>query len=1146
LTNKKLGEIVDEIKVEKAVAKRPRKAKPIEVKDTTPYVVGIGASAGGLEALSIFLKHLPKDLNCAYIIAQHLSPTYKSMMVALLARETTLPVVEAVDGMVVEKGIVYVTPPDKDIFLTPKGLIRLQVAQSGIMPKPSIDLFFESLSKIKKDKVIGIILSGTGSDGSHGIRSVKAEGGITIAQEPSSAKYDGMPLSAINTGNIDLIVVPEDIGNELEEILKYPSLVRFGQQKEADFDYKDKILGHLLKEKNVDFAQYKQTTIIRRIERRMSALKMANLSDYSSYLVREKDEVDNLYKDILIGVTSFFRDADAFEALSNHVRALIDGKQKGENIRIWVAGCSTGEEAYGIAIIVSDILGPRIADYSIQIFATDLDEEAMAHARKGQYPEIALMSIKKFFIKKYFIKRGGNYEVIKPLREMVIFSVHDIAKDPPFLRLDLISCRNLLIYFNQNLQQRVFSTFHYSLTNNGLLFLGKSESVGANGGMFVMVDKSAKIFKSQYTGKAEPFYSRFATSANRYSKVEERSYAKAPDVKEAAKEIITNAVFPYFVILNELDDIVYFHGENNPYINISKSGAATFSIFKILDQNLNLAARAVIHATKKSGEKSFSKVIRLTKNNETSFTQLVAYQYKDSDNNIFVLLGFLELSLGNLEIFLSPSSDDGTKYKELEYELAGMKEHLQTVIEELETSNEELQSTNEELQSTNEELQSSNEELETTNEELQSTNEELQVAYNEMKVISEEREHQKNLLEEKTNELDKYGQELERQVEREVAIRLDKEAFASAIFDSVKSCICISDTDGVIIEVNEYYLQLFGYSRDEIVGLECWSLVQAEYRERARKLHKDYMNGLVENVDEEWEMVNKDGLPLNVLATFSHTELNGKRLKITSIVDLTQTRRLEVEKSAQELLLIKQSRMAAMGEMIGNIAHQWRQPLNVVAITVQDLRPAYENNEVDKKYVDTLVQKTMTQIKYMSKTIDDFRNFFKHGDEKPFSLKECIRIATELASMNFQNLEIETKMLADSDYEVFGNANQMAQVIITIISNAKDAILERRTKDKAFKDGRIVFDWGMSNGKTMIKISDNGGNVESEILNKIFDPYFTTKHPSVGTGVGLYMAKTIIEHNMHGAITAKNLENGWFEILILLPTAEAPNSNIQQ
>ena len=723
-------------------------------------IVGIGASAGGLEALQSFVKNLPSKSNITYLIAQHLSPTYKSMMVELLRRESKVKIREAKDGIIAEANTAYICPPNKNITISDSLMHLSEPNVTTYSPKPSVDLLFESLANYKKDKAIGIILSGTGSDGSRGIRAIKAEGGFTLAQDPESAKYDGMPISAINTGNIDLILAPENIGNELVDIIQYPIKMSENHDLNGRKNYTDvykNILNKLTQETKVDFTLYKSSTITRRIERRMTTLKVTSVVDYNNHLIKNKDEVHELFKDILIGVTSFFRDDESFTQLQEILTSYLNEKED-KTIRIWTAACSTGEEPYTIAMILSEILGARAAEYKIQIFASDLDIVAIDTARKGIYPESAIINIPTKFKSKYFTIKGDQFEIIKQIKEMVIFSKHDITRDPPFLRLDLVSCRNLLIYFTTELQKKIFPLFHYSLKDKGLLFLGKSESVGQFQNYFKTVNKKWKIYESIYMGKKSTPIMHTNYVPPKYKEPEIRlANNKAPSMNEILISKIQQYILPSSVIINEMMDIVFIKG-NNKYLT-RPDGDPTDNIFKNINQKLSVELRTMFTELKNKKDSiiksKYQKIV--LDDGSIKFVRIAIIPVTDeSDMPPLYILFFQDEELEHIQpIELGKISTDSEKVKLIEHELIKTREQLQTVIEELETSNEEMQSMNEELQSSNEELQSSNEELETTNEELQSTNEELQTAYAELRSSYNEKQEQQNELEKLQSKIQK-------------------------------------------------------------------------------------------------------------------------------------------------------------------------------------------------------------------------------------------------------------------------------------------------------------------------------------------------------------------------------------------------------
>ena len=709
--------------------------------------IGIGASAGGLEALQNLVNHIPTNTNFAYIVAQHLSPTYKSLLVELLSKDAPIKIKAAEDGETIEEDTMYICPPNKNIVVDEDKILLLETKEISYGPKPSVNLLFESIANAKKNKSIGIILSGTGSDGSREIRAIKSEDGFTIAQQPINAKYDGMPNSAINTGNIDLILEPEVMITEIIEILNFRGKNVNKNPIQNQFQVYNNIIKRVSSVKKVDFSLYKNSTIQRRIERRMAALKMVNMSNYYKYLLDNLEEIDLLFQDFLINVTSFFRDEEAFDSLKEVLRKTIEEK-KDKNIRIWIPGCSTGEEPYSIAIILSEILENKISDYKIQIFATDLDDSVIALCRKARYPEAAVINIDRNIVKKYFTIKNDEYEVIKPIRDMCIFSRHNVISDPAFMRLDLISCRNMLIYFTTELQDKIFPMFHYALNDTGLLFLGKSESIGKFNYQFKLIDKKWKIYQAIYQGtKTPPFPVKLPSEkekiANQYKEAET---LVQPTISDMITEHIRRHIIPKCIIVNDSFEMIYIKGKNQFLVH--PEGEITQNIFKNVHESLTLELRASLHACKKDKKIIKSAYIKVNINTEDIYVRMIVSPLDNSFTKDLYLICFQEEdpSIFEKQGILS-STEFTSEVDALNLEIAKTKEHLQTVIEELETSNEELQSSNEELQS-------SNEELETKNEELQSTNEELQTAYTEMRSMYEERDEENKLTTKLKNDLE--------------------------------------------------------------------------------------------------------------------------------------------------------------------------------------------------------------------------------------------------------------------------------------------------------------------------------------------------------------------------------------------------------
>ena len=707
-------------------------------------VAGIAASAGGLEAVSLLVQNLPRSANAIYVIAQHMSPTHKSVLTSLIARETSLPVVELSRVTEPEAGTIYVTPPDTDVVFE-DGKLRLRnPAGHPATPKPSADRLFQSLAKECGENCVGIVLSGTGSDGSYGVQSIREAGGITIAQEPGSAKYDGMPASAIETGCIDLILTPEQIGEHAEKILAKPRDLELLRSAADEPGKLTELFSILMARTQVDFADYKENTLNRRIARRMSALSINDYEKYVDYCRSNVDEVDALHRDLLISVTRFFRDPDQFRKLNDQVEKQLADRGPGP-IRVWVVGCATGEEAYSIAILIAEILGGihALTKGNVQIFATDIDQNAIEVARKGTYPISAAQDIPPNYLKDYFDVGESDITVRQELRNVTLFSRHNVFQDPPFINVNLVTIRNVLIYFNHALQERVLTRLHYSMAPGALLFLGTSETVGEMGIYFEACQGSDKIFGKRRGISGELSVSSRAQGNGNLRTLNLRKSPERAAAEQAAQADLSlaRAVAPNGIICTRHGDIIEVLGDISVYSEI-RAGMSTSLNVKMLIEPLRGEASSLIAVAIRNEERRDGRwhTVSLPTGNRV---QLQAFPFVSRNGGeVHCLLAINTKFEEQKEFTFEEISDrDQRDYVErMEMEIRATQEALQQTIEELQTANEELQSANEELQSTNEEFQATNEELETSNEELQSTNEELLTVNEELQISSAERQ----------------------------------------------------------------------------------------------------------------------------------------------------------------------------------------------------------------------------------------------------------------------------------------------------------------------------------------------------------------------------------------------------------------------
>jgi two-component system CheB/CheR fusion protein len=698
-----------------------------------PLIVGIGASAGGLEAFKTFFSLVPADTGMAFVLIQHLDPTRPSLLVDLLSNATAMPVSEAADGERVAADRVYVIPPDATLTMEDDVLRVARPAPPRESRRP-IDAFFVSLAQAQGDNAVCVVLSGGGSDGSVGVAAIKEHGGLTLAQADFDSKAKlGMPSNAAATGRVDDVLTVEQMPKKLTDYRSHLAdlRIRIGADGELGSlaDSLAKICRIVRGVVGHDFSQYKDKTLTRRIQRRMQVLHVATMEDYIERLRQDPREVRLLFHEFLIGVTAFFRDPEAFAALdAEALPDLVAGKDADAQIRVWVAGCATGEEVYSIAILLKEKLDGRDGAPTppkLQIFATDIDEQAIAFARAGRYRLDQLESVSPARRTRWFVEENGHWCPSKDIRELCVFSVHSAIKDPPFSKLDLIVCRNLLIYLQPPAQDRLMSVFQYALRPGGYLFLGASESVTRQNKHFATVDKKHRIFQRRDAAASLPSLAAYAPDKAAADRRPARSAASPEDRLDIDARRAMERHFPAYVVVDGRNDVVRFSGQVAKFLGPSP-GAASLDLFNLLQRPLRPAARAALQKAMRGRQGAVQKSIALEIDGAPHAIDLVAEPVGGGDGG-FCVLAFIDR--GRAPPATTPSHEG---VHDLEQELALMRERLQASVDELEISNEEMKSANEEYQSVNEELQSTNEELETSKEEMQSINEELQTVNTEL------------------------------------------------------------------------------------------------------------------------------------------------------------------------------------------------------------------------------------------------------------------------------------------------------------------------------------------------------------------------------------------------------------------------------
>ncbi|MDP3877605.1 MAG: chemotaxis protein CheB [Methylobacter sp.] len=720
-------------------------------------IVGLGASAGGLEAFEQFFRHTPADSGMAFVLVSHLDPSHASILTEIVQRTTSMPVVEAEDQIPVIPNHVYVIPPNRDMTIFDSTL-QLSVPTLAHGLRMPIDGFLRSLAEDQAEKAIGIILSGTGTDGTLGLRAILGVGGITLAQEPSTARFNGMPVSAIQSGYATYILPVEAMPEALLSGIQTLDLLQKKQPPAIALSGINRVLMQLRSSTGHDFSLYKKSTITRRIQRRMSQNNIDDPENYARFLLEHPPELSALFKELLINVTNFFRDPDAFVALKQDILpVLLKDKPSDYIFRAWVAGCATGEEAYSIAMILREVMDESHCELKVQLYSTDLAEDIISRARAGFYPPNIAQDVTPERLRRFFIKEDGGYRVKKEIREMVVFAVQNVIKDPPFTKLDLLSCRNLMIYLEPELQNRLIPTFHYALKPDGVLFLSPSEGIGNHTELFTPLNRKWKFYRAIPTPASirTLLISNLNWTAEPVRKTPEEIIKAAREINLAdlTRRMLLQFYAPASAVTDLKGNILYIYGETGKYLRPAP-GHASLNINEMAREGLQLALRAAIQAANQGGT-TLSQELSVKTNGDFHPVMLHARPLANpNDSQNLLLFSFQDISTPTApkppRSKRLPKPNNQHHIEELERELAYTRENLQATIEEQYASNEELKCTNEEMQSTNEELQSTNEELETSKEELQSINEELVTVNSELQAkitqLADMQNDMKNLL----------------------------------------------------------------------------------------------------------------------------------------------------------------------------------------------------------------------------------------------------------------------------------------------------------------------------------------------------------------------------------------------------------------
>ena len=733
-------------------------SRPRERRQPGVPIVALGASAGGLEAFEQFFRHAAPDGRMAFVLVTHLDPGHASMLTEILQKTTAMPVVEAQDQMVVKPNQVHVIPPNRDMAVF-RGALQLSVPETPRGQRMPIDSFFRSLAEEQGEAAVCVILSGSGTDGTLGLRAVQGAGGVSFVQEPSSAKYDGMPTSAIRSGLATYVLPVEEMPRQIAAYVHALRNRSFSPALPvpAGGGALSKVLLLLRSQTGHDFSLYKQSTIHRRVERRMTILGIEAADLYARYLQEHPEEVKLLFKELLINVTSFFRDAEAFAALKRDVFPLLfEGKPDDYVFRVWVPGCSTGEEAYSIAMVLREHMDESRRELKVQLFGTDVDEDAITAARSGRYPRNIGMDVSADRLRRFFVPEESGYAITKTIRDMVIFATQDVIKGPPFTKLDLVSCRNVLIYLEPELQSRLIPVFHYALKPGGVLFLSPSEGIGSHTDLFGAINRKCRFFQVKASvASTRALTGGLARTGDAPKGIgEEARKAKDPSVADLTRKALLESYAPPSVLTDETGNVLYVHGDTGRYLRMAP-GQPSLNAIAMAREGLQLELRRAIHDAATKKRRVVCKDVPFKSHGVLHGVTLTARPLKEEQAG----RGLLIVTFQDAGPPAPPRAAgskrpararESTRVRQIEHELLHTRKTLQATIDELQASSEDLKSMNEELQSTNEELQSTNQEIETSKEELQSINEELLTVNAELQVKIEQltglQNDMKNLL----------------------------------------------------------------------------------------------------------------------------------------------------------------------------------------------------------------------------------------------------------------------------------------------------------------------------------------------------------------------------------------------------------------
>jgi two-component system CheB/CheR fusion protein len=1076
-------------------------------------IVGIGASAGGLDAFRKMLREIPEDSGMAYVIVQHLSPDYDSNLTEILQQVSKVPITEIIHDVDLRPNHVYVIPESNNVIAA-DGKLKLSKHTRGVKSNNIIDVFFGSLSEVYGTFAIGIVLSGTAFDGTIGLKKIREAGGVTIVQNPESAAFKAMPQSGIEADVVDYILNPNEIPGQLLKI-RDSYHVNYGYTEEehipaSEEDILNQITNLIFLRSGNDFRHYKQPTIRRRIARRMVLLRKETLQDYYNFLRQDKVEQDALFNDFLIPVTYFFRDHTIFDTLSNIVYPQLVKNADHKNLRIWVAGCSTGEEAYSLAISIYEYLSEQnLSDIRVQIFASDISEKCVSKARAGIYTAQDVQNISPTRLANYFIKRDGTYHMNKIIRDMCVFAVHNFLKDPPFAKIDMISCRNVMIYLDPYLQNKVLGSFHYSLREKGFLFLGKSESASGVQNLFENVGKLEKIYSRRFApGRYVPEAFRPAAINLREKQdfvIEEKKIPET-DFKKIASDILFSRYTPAGVVINDHQDIVHFHGDTGPFLQQSP-GKPNFNVLKMAREGISFELRNALLRLKK--EKGTIVRDNISVKNQYYLATIEVVPLDSQDKHVLVLFHKKDIPKSDIESKLTKKTTEQARIQMLENELAQMREDIKRVTEEQQTAYEELQTTNEELLSSSEELQALNEELETSTEELQSNNEELMCVNDEL---------------------------LDRQ-EQLISMR----NYAESVVKTIREPLIILDKDFVIKSGNPAFYKYFNTTENEIEGNSLFEIGNCqweipEFRELLQKVLPEQTNVTDFKMDLNCKGIGKKTMIINARRII---DSKPSELILMAIEDITDV------VVANESLMTKNDLLQNYNDQLQTFSsaasHDLQEPLRKIHMFCNMIIDGEKDlSEASRHHLERMT----LSIENMRQLIIDLIGYTRISIQPKDFKKTDLNLVLKKTITDIHDLITEKEAIVRVSPMPMLNilAPQIQQLFTNLIINAikysKADVKPEITIETAQPTSEELAALHADPEKDYIKIkvSDNGIGFSKEHAERIFDPFYRlhSKDEYRGSGLGLTLSKKIVS-NHEGFINAISKVNHGTAIEIFLP-----------